>query len=891
MKKRCLGLIYVTVFSFLIHYCYESQPMLTPLDNTNKGSSISPSSIAEKAKKRKPSIASLSPSLIIKKANKKIEKNPTFFEDSGKDFERTPKDKDKTLSPYFYVEGEDSETDTLPLKETTAEVNIAGVIAHVKIRQVYENHGKKPIEAVYVFPGSTRASVHGMRMKIGERTIEAEIERRKEARIKYEQAKEEGKRASLLEQQRPNVFTMNVANIMPGDKIEVELEYSEFLEPVDGVYEFVYPTVVGPRYAGKDTEPEDNWIANPYLHQGKSEPYKFDIKVSLLTGIPIKDISSPTHKISVNYISQNQAEITLNQTGGGNKDFILKYRLTENQIETGSLSYTDPSGEKFFAVMIEPPQRPKVDQIPPREYIFVLDVSGSMYGFPLHTAKALLKILLTGLRDEDYFNLVLFSGAAYRWHNISQPATSENINEVLEIIEREHGGGGTELMEALKSAYSIKPPKEKGLSRIVIVITDGFVSVENQAFKFIRERLSQANLFAFGIGTSVNRALIEGMARAGLGESFIVIDEPMALQMANKFIEYVKAPVLTDIKVEYKGIKVEEVYPQQIPDLFAKRPLLLIGKCIEKCDGEIVVKGISGRSTYEKVVKIEEKNTKKTKALKWLWARKWVEILEDVRAELGGKDQEIEDTIASLGLNYHILTSQTSFVAIDTMVANKEGVVKQVKQPLPLPEGVSDYAIGELKVVGFGGGSSIENSPAVEYYSPIELEGRGLGGGSSGENSIPLKYLEAGGGGSQGGRRKVVPMVKCIRDVGPHIIPKVDVTINYINKEYSEEIKKILKEKIAMWFRMLFKHLRELPESSLLHYKIQLQSNQKGKFTKLIIFNIKGTDNKYNSHIMINKQSLYHLLSPRANDEIKIDYSNLYLEAEITIDLQIESPF
>lgn len=651
-------------------------------------------------------LKSVKPSEVLKRADKKIENGAGVFRyryDSSHSGNNSGED--RSLAPYFYLPGGSSDVDTLPLKETSADVKIAGVIASVKIRQVFENSGKKPIEAVYVFPASTRAAVHGMRMRIGERTIEAKIDQREEARQSYEQAKQEGKRASLLEQQRPNVFTMNVANIMPGDKINVELDYSELLVPEDATYEFVYPTVVGPRYGGGADPDRDNWISNPYLHQRQKEPYKFDIKVSLETGIPIKEIASPSHKIKVSYKSSSSAEVRLDQTGGGNKDFVLRYRLAGNKIESGAIVYRGKD-ENFFTVIVEPPQRPKPSQIPAREYIFVLDVSGSMRGFPLDTAKKLMRKLFRSMRSNDYFNLVLFAGSSYRWKGVSQPVTKENIDEVVSIIERQAGGGGTELIKGLKNAYSISQPREKGIARTVVVVTDGYVGVEAKAFKFIRDNLSEANLFAFGIGTSVNRALIEGMARAGMGEPFVVLDPSRADVEAEKFRKYIEAPVLTDIEVEFSKFKAEELYPQQIPDLLAKRPIVVIGKFRGRPSGEVVIRGISGDGKYVKRVSISSGSSgERTKALRWLWARRWVELLEDERALLPD-DNELKEAVTSLGLRYSLLTSETSFVAIDSEAINNSSSPVRVKQPLPLPEGVSNYAVG-----GGGGGGSFAALP------------------------------------------------------------------------------------------------------------------------------------------------------------------------------------
>jgi Ca-activated chloride channel family protein len=603
---------------------------------------------------------------------------------------------DHTLAPYFYVAGGNPETERLPLKETRAEVNIAGVIAAVKVHQVFENSAGKPIEAVYVFPASTRAAVHAMRMKIGARTIEAHIARKQEARAEYEAAKRAGQRASLLEQERPNVFTTSVANIMPGDRIEVELDYSEMILPENATYEFAYPTAVGPRYVGGANPKTDRWMANPHLSEGEKEPYAFDIKVHMQTGIALKEVSSPSHKIAVNYAGPSTADIRLDQTGGGNKDFVLRYRLAGDKIETGLLLYSTGPGsprENFFALLMEPPRRPSDAEIPPREYIFLLDVSGSMHGFPLDTAKALMRTLLSQLRPSDHFNLALFSGANYVWSlSGSKPANAQNIRDGLDVIERQSGGGGTELMGGLQAAYAI-PSLGRGTSRTVVVVTDGYVGVEAQAFRFIRERLDQANLFAFGIGSSVNRGLIEGMARAGLGEPFVVARPEKAAAEAEKLRHMIERPVLTDIAVRMQGFEAYDVAPEKVPDLLAERPLLFFGKYRGDQPGQITITGRNGRGKFVNDIDLRPADARQgNAALRALWARRWVEILED-ELHMGG-GQEVETAITGLGLGYSLLTPFTSFVAVDSQVANRGGQVETVRQPLPMPEGVTNLAIG-----------------------------------------------------------------------------------------------------------------------------------------------------------------------------------------------------
>jgi Ca-activated chloride channel family protein len=624
---------------------------------------------------------------------------PMILQESGK-----VEGSNHSLSPYLYVAGGDPARDQVPLKKTWAEVNIAGVIAAVQVHQIFENTGAKPIEAIYVFPASTRAAVHAMRMKIGTRTIDAKIERKAEARAQYEAAKQSGKRASLLEQERPNVFTTSVANIMPGDRIEVELDYSELVIPENATYEFVYPTVVGPRYTGGADAKADQWMANPHLPEGKQEPYAWNLKVHLQTGIGLKEVSSPSHKIAVNYAGPSTADIRLDQSGGGNKDFVLRYRLAGDKIETGLLQFEEPAAglghpaEKFFALMVEPPKRPTLADIPGREFIFLLDVSGSMHGFPIDTSKELMRNLLPKLRPTDHFNLVFFSGANYVWSpSGSRPATEPNIKAGMDSILKQYGSGGTELMGGLEAAYAI-PPVGKGASRTVVVITDGYVGIEAKAFRFIRERLDQANLFAFGIGSSVNRALIEGMARAGLGEPFIVLGPQKAAEQAEKLRQMIDRPLLTDIQLSFGDSGAYEVAPEKIPDLLAERPLLIYGKYRGDKPTRIEITGRTGQGAFHHAIDLRPADARKeNSALRALWARKWVEVLEDEFHMGGGKP--VEDAITDLGLFYNLLTPFTSFVAIDSEIVNRTGKADTVRQPLPMPEGVPDYAVAESQAV------------------------------------------------------------------------------------------------------------------------------------------------------------------------------------------------
>lgn len=601
---------------------------------------------------------------------------------------------DETLSPYFFVEGGDPAIDRLPLKETKADVHIAGVIADVVVTQVYRNEGSRPINARYIFPASTRAAVHGMTMQIGEHRIRAEIREKQEARLTFEQAQKDGKNAALLEQQRPNVFSMNVANVMPQDEIRVELHYSEILVPTDGTYEFVYPTVVGPRYAGglEKTISDDvgAWVKSPYQRQGEAPGYTFDIQASVAAGMPIDEVLCPSHKTNVEWRNAATARVTLDPTeaGGGNRDYILRYRLQGRQVETGLLLYPGEE-ENFFLLMVQPPRRVEARQIPPREYIFVLDVSGSMHGFPLDTAKELMRRLLGGLRPADSFNVILFSGGSRLLAPESLPATQANIRQAINVIDQETGGGGTELGEALERALAL--PGNDGVSRTTIVVTDGFIGAEAGVFERIRTRLNESNLFAFGIGSSVNRHLIEGMARAGQGEPFIVTKPEEAGAVAKGFQKYIQSPVLTDIAVDMTGFETYDIEPASYPDLFAERPLVVFGKWRGEASGTIRVTGLGGDGHFEKVLDVAEaEESPRNEPLRYLWARARVARLSDE----GFETDEVRAAVTEIGLTYELLTAYTSFIAVHEEVRNTDGTAKDVDQPLPMPEGVSDFAVG-----------------------------------------------------------------------------------------------------------------------------------------------------------------------------------------------------
>ena len=620
----------------------------------------------------------------------------------------------KTLSPYFVVLSNNPEVDKLPLKSTAADVKIVGTIADVKITQKYVNTGTTTLEAIYTFPMSTKAAVYGMTMTIGNRKITAQIEEKQKARQDYETAKEEGKRVSLLEQNRPNVFTMNTANIIPGDTIVVELNYTEVLVPEKGNYSFVYPTVVGPRYSGKETDPnnpDNQFVESPYTKEGIMPTYTFDFSMDIHAAMPIENTVCNTHRMDIDHKAVNHIALALNKNekNGGNRDLIVNFSLRGKEIESGVMLY-EGKDENFFLMMVQPPAQVLKEDIPPREYIFIVDVSGSMNGQPLDISKNLMRNLVLNLKPTDMFNVVLFSGRSALLNETSLPATQENITKAIAFIDKQEGYGGTEVLGALKMANAI-PRANDDVSRTFVIVTDGYVSVEREAFRIIRENKNNTNFFAFGIGRSVNRYLIEGMAFAGNGEPLFITNFNDTEEQVERFRNYINTPVLTRIKVESKGIEIYDVEPAGIPDLMAERPILIFGKYKGKAKGTLTLSGKTGRKTYKQSFDIAAtKPSANNLALRYLWARERIKYLDYMENPNSGwrnstADSSISKEITRLGLKYGLMTKYTSFIAIDEVVVEKDGKPVTVKQPLPLPEGVSNHAVarGEEGMVTYTG--------------------------------------------------------------------------------------------------------------------------------------------------------------------------------------------
>ena len=591
-----------------------------------------------------------------------------------------------------------------PLKHTDVKAEISGFLSRVIVKQEFENPFKEKIEAVYTFPLPQAAAVDDMTMRVGERVVRGRILRKEEAQAVYDAARTSGQVASLLDQERPNIFTQSVANIMPGEKVTIEISYVETLKYENGTYEFDFPMVVGPRYnpgtpTGKqgggfspDTTqvPDASRITPQVAPAGTRAGHDISIEVALDAGVPVDEIKATSHEVEIEKLTDRRARVTLKkQSEIPNKDFVLKYEVAGLRVEDALLTHRSGKGG-FFTFILQPPERVTAEDVTPKEIVFVLDTSGSMSGFPIEKAKESMKLALDNLYPQDTFNLITFAGDTSILFPAPVPATKENLEKAQKFLETREGGGGTEMMKAIKAA--LDPTDAQDHIRIVCFMTDGYIGNDMEIIGEIQKH-QNARVFSFGIGSSVNRFLLDKMAEVGRGEVEYVSLNDDGSAAAKRFYERVRSPLLTDISIDWSGLNVADVYPKRIPDLFSAKPVILTGRYTGSGKGVIKLKGkMSGRDYVREIAVEFPDNEARHDVLATLWARTRIDDLmsQDWNGiQQGTAKPEVKETITQIGLEYRLMTQFTSFVAVEELTITEGGVPRRIEVPVELPEGVS----------------------------------------------------------------------------------------------------------------------------------------------------------------------------------------------------------
>jgi Ca-activated chloride channel family protein len=627
-----------------------------------------------------------------------------------------------------------------PLKHTDVRAGISGFLARVTVTQIFANTATQNIEAVYTFPLPQDAAVDDMTIQIGDRTVRSVIKRREEARAIYEHARNTGHVAALLDQERPNIFTQSVANILPGEQVTVTISYVETLRYEAGSYEFVFPMVVGPRYIpgqatghqgggwARDTNrvPDASRITPWVAAKGTRTGHDISLELALDAGIPIQDVRSKSHDIDVNRQSASRASIRLRDEAViPNKDFILKYDVAGPEIADAILSTPAPGRSKgaggYFTMILQPPARLPESDIQPKELVFVLDTSGSMWGFPLEKAKEVISRALDELYPGDTFNLITFSGDTHIVFPEPVYPTAENIRKAKAVLATRTGGGGTEMMKAIRAA--LVPSDKQDHVRVVCFLTDGYVGNDMEIVGEVQKH-PNARVFAFGIGTAVNRFLLDKMAESGRGAVEYVTLADKADEAAHRFYERVRSPLLTDLYIDWGGLPVTDVYPQRLPDLFSGQALVISGRYTQPATGKIRLKGTRAGGPFIREIPVTfSPSSPPFDALAGFWARRRIDDLMSqdwLGLQQGAMKPALKEQITQLGLDYRLMTQFTSFVAVEDRIVTKDGKPQRMEVPVEIPEGVNrDTVFGERQYDYYGGQAGRISGGVVSKSMPM----------------------------------------------------------------------------------------------------------------------------------------------------------------------------
>ncbi|MBN2344561.1 MAG: VWA domain-containing protein [Deltaproteobacteria bacterium] len=615
------------------------------------------------------------------------------------------------VSPGLHIDA-GGEAIPLPLKSTTVRGNIKGFVADIKVVQEFVNPYDKHIQATYVFPLSASAAVYHMEMKFKSTVVKAVIKKKEEAQQIYDEAVQAGKTAALLEQNRPNIFTQKVGNIPPGEKVTVTLTYLELLPYEQGVSSFVFPTVVGPRYipqgaptglpdknpqgrvADNARVPDASAITPPSFAEGETGAHRIDLRITVYPKVAIQTLTSPSHQISVSRQSKEKAVVTIKKTDTvPNKDFVLKIDVRDNAPAVAVLTHKEKEDDGYVTLAIQPPAHVAPKDATPKDLFFVVDNSGSMSGAPLNACKDLIKEALTHLNPGDRFTVMRFSDSVSTLSSAPLANTKANVQRAVQYVNDMHGMGGTEMLSGIRRALEGKP--ENGRVRIVFFLTDGYIGNDNEILAAVKdENHANARLFSLGVGSSVNRYLLSGMARLGRGKvQFVRYDEDPKPVVEN-FYRMVRNPVLTDISLKWNGVSATNQVPQVIPDLFDGEPLVVHSRYTEGGDGELEISGFLGNKYWRKKIAVHLPNTNQNPDIAKLWARAKISMWSDIETGRPGAHREDIETLA---IEHNLMSQYTSFVAVAETISRQEGEpLIPVTQRIPLPDSVSQHALGTL---------------------------------------------------------------------------------------------------------------------------------------------------------------------------------------------------
>ena len=591
-----------------------------------------------------------------------------------------------------------------PLVHTDVEVEVAGMLALYTVEQQFDNPFDDALEAVYLFPLGDEAAVTDYQIVIGDRTIEGEIKTREEARKTYQEAKSRGHTAALLEQEKANVFSQHIANIAPRESIKVRFRYTEMLDYADNRYELAFPMVVGPRYlpgerggrrpvgAHRVGETPRTTASVPYVDAERTG-HTISVRARIDAGVPLVSVASPTHEVDMERTGDTSMTIRLAEREAvANRDLVLRYQTASKSTMVGVMTHRI-GDDGFFTLIVQPKADYRTGDIAGREVVILIDRSGSMNGVPLGQAKQLAIAIITTLSPRDVFNVIGFASGTTRMGE--QPITADAAGKAagIEWVKTIESGGGTELEDGLLRSLATPPSNDR--VRMVYVLSDGFVGNDDVILGAAQRHLGQNRIYPVGIGAAPNRYLFDRLARTGRGFVSYLLPSDDAAELASDLVRLTAYPYLTDVEIDWGGLKVVDLVPSRLPDIHAGQPLVVSGRYRSPGAGQVKVKARAAGKAIAIPLEVILPQRADRKALSYVWARHQIRELMSIDHE--SISDEVRAQVTKLGLDFHMVTEFTSFVAVDrTRVVGQGGKLRTVVQPAAVPEGVNlDTAVGD----------------------------------------------------------------------------------------------------------------------------------------------------------------------------------------------------
>jgi len=615
---------------------------------------------------------------------------------------------------------------TAALLNTDVKININGLVARVSVMQEFKNEGTEWVEGIYVFPLPDEAAVDHMRLYIGDRFIEGEVREKEQARKEYEQARQAGKKTSLVEQQRANLFTTSVANIGPGETVIVEIEYLENIRYDDGTFSLRFPMTLTPRYIpgqAKSDRQGSGWSADTDLVDdaalitppmvGASRGHRVSLQIDVNAGMPLEIIASRYHPVNV---AETNGRYIITLAAGQvamDHDFELLWRPVASSAPR-ALAFTETiAARPHYLLMVMPPSTAESPAARmPREMIFVVDTSGSMHGVSIEQARQALRRALDGLQPGDRFNVIEFNSHPNALFANSVAADASNIGRAQDFVRRLQANGGTEMRSALKLALRTSPTES--YLRQIIFITDGAVGNEEGLFELIATRLGNARLFTVGIGSAPNSWFMRKAAETGRGTFTTISALHEVSEKMDRLFRKLEHPQLTNIELQWPGGTVVESYPAIVPDLYLGEPISVRVKASGpfRPGDSIRIAGDSVAGAWAREVFLSTDT--QSPGVAALWARARIADLRD-KERRGADVAETRSAIVATALAHHLVSRYTSLVAVDKTPARPAGDPLTSEQVANLmPHGQSGAAI-------FGFPATASNAPSLRLNGTIAL--------------------------------------------------------------------------------------------------------------------------------------------------------------------------